>query len=140
MTTFRLPYEDHTSFNAKFFMDFSAIPSCAQQQYKDSVDLVTMLKRFGQGAPMPTNYVPPTYGDYSGVMDYKTSLDTVRAAAENFMSLPARVRDRFKNDPQSLLAFMADPANHDEAYSLGLVTTPPAPPSPPPAVADPTVA
>lgn len=131
MTTFRLPHEDHSSYNAKFFLDFSSIPSMAQQQYKDSCDLPTMLVKFGQGQPMPTNYIPPTYGDYSGVEDYKTSLDTVRAAAENFMSLPARVRDRFKNDPQVLLQFLSQESNRQEAFDLGLVSTPPPPPPPP---------
>lgn len=124
-------------------ISFEGVESMTQQQFKDGADLNLMLVKFGQGVPMPTNYVPPTYGDFSGVGDYMSCLQSVRSAAENFMTLPARIRDRFKNDPQALLEFVTKPENHKEGFELGLFQNPPkdpapsVPPAPPPAASPP---
>jgi hypothetical protein len=37
------------------------------------------------------------------------------------MALPANIRSRFDNDPAKLIDFMENPANREEAESLGLV-------------------
>jgi len=70
------------------------------------------------------------YGDFSGVPDYKTGLEMVMAAEEMFMSLPAKIRDRFGNDPAKFIDFATNEDNIDELRSMGLAPQPPAPPEP----------
>lgn len=62
------------------------------------------------------------YGDFSTALDYQSSIEVVRKAEEQFLALPARVRERFHNNPSEMLAFVADPKNGDEAVKLGLAT------------------
>lgn len=74
------------------------------------------------------NETPPTYGDFSNVDDYMSAQQSVINAQADFDNLSAAIRDRMHNDPATLIRFMSDPKNHDEAVSLGLITSPPSEP------------
>lgn len=97
----------------------------AQQQFKDEVDINTIVRRFGLTGEMPDNYRPPQSGDFTGVTDYQSALNALIAADEAFLEIPAEVRERFANDPQKLMEFLANDKNRDEAVKLGLVQPPP---------------
>ena len=105
-------------------------PSLTQQQFKDDADLNVMLERFKVTGNMPVPAALPQYGDFSGVSDFRTALDTVRKAEGQFMALDAKLRARFGHDPQALLEFISDDKNREEAVKLGLVN--PAAPVPEP--------
>lgn len=96
-------------------------PSRTQQSFRDECDINTIVRRFGLTGQMPTNLRMPEYGDYSGVVDFKTAMDAVGAAREGFERLPAEVRARFHNEPQELLEFLGNGDNREEAAKLGLV-------------------
>lgn len=70
------------------------------------------------------------YGDFSGVPDYKTGLELVMAADEMFSSLPARIRERFGNDPAKFIEFATDSKNQEELIKMGLAPRPAEPPKP----------
>lgn len=93
----------------------------AQQQFKDEVDINTIVERFGLTGQLPDDVRTPQYGDYEGVFDFQTAMNAVREAQENFMELPAKTRARFHNDPQELLEFLDEEQNRPEAVKLGLV-------------------
>lgn len=93
----------------------------AQQQFAQEVDINEIVRRFGLTGELPENVRVPQSGDFTGIGDYQSAMQAVRAAQESFMELPAEVRARFSNDPQALMVFMDDPANRDEAVKLGLV-------------------
>jgi len=95
--------------------------SLAVQSERDECDINTIVARFGLTGKMPSDLRAPTYEDYSGVGDFKSSVDAVRTASETFMELPADVRFRFRNDPQEFLTFASDEKNFDELAKLGLV-------------------
>ena len=59
----------------------------------------------------------PLYGDFTQVADYQTALNTVNNAREQFAQLPAKLRDRFDNDPAKMLAFV-NGAVTDETHKL----------------------
>lgn len=101
-----------------------------QQQFKDECDINTIVRRFGVSGEVPVSGRVPSYGDFSGVSDYREALHAVRDAEASFMSLPAAVRERFGHDPARFVDFCLDPANLAEARALGL-----APPLPEPASA-----
>jgi len=96
-------------------------PTRAQQHHKDECDINVILERFGKTGHLPVNAISGTYGDFSGVHDYHTALNTLIAAESEFDSLPAQIRKKFANEPSNLIEFLNDPKNKDEAIQLGLV-------------------
>lgn len=96
-------------------------PSLAQQSFKDDADINVMLERFKVTGQLPQGVYMPTYGDFTGVSDYRSAREAILRAEHAFMDMPANIRSRFDNDPQKFLEFCADDANRDEAVRLGLV-------------------
>ena len=96
-------------------------PSLAQQHMKDECDINVIVERFGVTGQIPVRAIEPSYGDFSGVNDYHTALNKIKAAEAEFMALPAKLRARFDHDPNALLNFLENEANRDEAIELGLI-------------------
>ena len=96
-------------------------PTRAQQHHKDECDINVILERFGKTGQLPVNAISGTYGDFSGVYDYHTALNTLIAAESEFDSLPANIRKQFGNEPAKLIEFLNDDNNRDKAIELGLV-------------------
>lgn len=126
---FRTGY-DH-DFGPRGDIDFGDEPSLAIQSAKDECDINCIIDRANRGIqPQFTNLQTPVYGDVSSVQDYQTALNLITEAQGHFDSLPASVRDRFNNNPATLLKFLNNPQNRKEAESLGLVQPPEPEPAP----------
>jgi len=97
----------------------------AVQSAKEECDINTIVKRFGLTGELPDDLRMPQSGDFTGVSDFHSAMNIVRAAEEEFMRVPAELRARFNNDPARLMAFLDDDKNRDEAVKLGLVNKPP---------------
>lgn len=97
-----------------------ADPSLAQQQFKDEVDINVLLERFRVTGEMPQGVRLPTYGDFTGISDYRQAAEAIRVAKDAFMSLPADVRKRFDNDAAAFVEFCSDKGNLEELRKLGL--------------------
>ena len=106
-------------------------PSLTQQHFTEDADLNVIAKRFGlDNAPMPPAPADPRYyGDFSMAPDLRTIMDRVNDARNHFMALPAKLRARFNNDPDTLWSFVNDPDNTEEAVRLGLLKKPEPPPA-----------
>lgn len=114
----------------KFFTQFDPPPveglrcsleSNVQQHMKDECDINKLIERYTMtGGREGGHSTPGFYGDFTAI-DYQNALDVVALADEQFMSLPAAVRDRFSNNPAKLLHFLEDESNRAEAERLGLV-------------------
>lgn len=98
-----------------------ADPSLAQQQFRDECDINVILERFNATGQLPVVPLNPEFGDFSGVYDYQSALNAVIAAEQSFDSLPARVRERFANDPAAFVDFCLDESNREEMRQLGLL-------------------
>lgn len=96
--------------------------SLTQQSEMESADINVIMRRFGVTGQLPQGVRMPTYGDFTGIGDFRSAVEAMDAAQESFMQMPAGVRDRFKNDPEAFVAFCSDPANIGEAAKLGLVS------------------
>lgn len=96
----------------------------AQQQFKEDSDINEIVRRFGLTGQLPENFRAPVSGDFTGVNDFQTAMNAVRAAQEQFDTLPAEVRAEFSNDPQRLMDFLAEEKNRDKAIEMGLVNKP----------------
>lgn len=101
---------------------FCKDPSLAQQQFKDDGDVNSIMQKFLRTNDMSLfQQGNPQYGDFTGVNDLQTALNIVIAAEEAFTALPARIRNRFDNDPVQFANFLNDKKNFDEAKELGLL-------------------
>lgn len=93
-----------------------------QQQYKDEVDINTIVERFGVTGELPPPMNFPTEQDFEETFDFQTAMNTIVQAQTSFMTLPAKARARFNNSPQQFMEFIHDPDNIDEAIKLGIAT------------------
>lgn len=104
-------------------------PSMTKQAFKDECDVNMIMKKFERtGMVAHLAQYQGSYADVSAGLDFQASLDMVQRAHDAFMTLPAKVRKRFENDPGAFLDFVNDPANEKEMIELGLKEAPqPAP-------------
>lgn len=94
--------------------------SLTNQSMAEDADINVMVRRFGLTGTMPQGLIPPTYGDFVGITDFRSALHAIKDAEERFMQMPAEVRRRFDNDPQEFVAFASDSGNVDELVKMGL--------------------
>lgn len=125
MNDFRTPYNyDGLEWSNQFGL---ACPekTLAQQQFRDECNINILYARYLETGEMPQVLEGLTYGNFEGIFDFQTAQNAVRTAEGLFLQLPARLKNRFDNDPQKLLQFLADETNREEAEFLGLVNKEP---------------
>lgn len=113
--------------------EFVYLPSMTKQEFQAECDINNVIKSFSQTGMfkhVSARAAEGAYQDLPDGFDFQESLHTVNRAREAFMTLPAKVRQRFGHDPAEFLAFSADPSNLEELRQLGLAKAP-APPAPP---------
>lgn len=93
----------------------------AKQSFKEECDINVIMRRYVSSGQLPPGVGVGSYGDFSGPSDLLEARVLLQRAEAQFASLPARVRERFKNDPGAFLAFVQDKANEEEARELGLL-------------------
>ena len=91
------------------------------QEFKEETDINTIIDRFGIG----NEFTPPdgwitSIDLIDAPTDYQTVMNQLNEAKAQFMSIPAKIRGQFENDPGKFMAFASDPANVDEMVRLGL--------------------
>ncbi|QXP08032.1 MAG: internal scaffolding protein [Arizlama microvirus] len=102
--------------------------SLTNQSDLPNTDINNIMARFEKTGLVPGTDRPPMYGDFTEVKDFHTQLSAIRRVEEAFLLLPAKVRNRFQNNPQDLINFLEDSKNDKEAVALGLKEAPPPPP------------
>lgn len=110
-------------------------PSLADQAGAADTDINTIVRRFNLTGELPlTKRVPYPYAvDVDEILDYRTCLDRINAAAASFASLPAHVRSEFENDPGKFVTFAENPDNLEKMREWGLAPAAAVAPSSPPA-------
>jgi phage internal scaffolding protein len=110
-----------------------------KQNHKAECDINNIIKQYQKTGIL--NHVANSTAEYLNLpsnFDYQDALNTVIAAEDAFNQLPSKVRDRFSNDPASLLAAINNPAMRTELEEFGILKKPASPPpSPPPTPAPP---
>lgn len=94
--------------------------SLTVQSEKDSCDLNVLMQRYTVRGELPQLNMPPLQGDFTDTPTYQEALNLMVSANRSFMALPARVRNKFENDPGQFVAFMSDENNRDEIRQMGL--------------------
>lgn len=121
----KITYRDNGS---KRISTINNEPSKTDQQWKDDVDVNSILRKFQKTGQL-THFakVQGQYGDVSNIPDLDQAMQQIVDAKEAFQGLPSAIRARFGNDPSQMLQFLQDTSNDDEAIKLGLKTKPPKP-------------
>lgn len=112
--TFRHPHKRVTVNTGSF--------THTKQSCKDECDIHKILSQYKKtGILTHINSARPNYTDLPSSSDYQTALNTIIEAENCFSDLPAVVRDRFGNDPETFLKAFGDPKMADELRELGLL-------------------
>lgn len=119
----------------KISLEFNPELDRTQQEFADECDINSIMARYQKTGLLDfVNQHQPQYGDATG-LEYLDMQNQIVAAKNMFADLPAKIRDRFANDPAKFLDFFNDPENIEEATKMGLVA-----PKTPSVVPDPTPA
>ncbi len=105
-------------------------PSRTMQSMRDECDINGIMRKYEKhGLLDHLNAHQGDYGDFSSFTSYHDSMNQVRLADEMFMTIPAKTREVFRNDPSAFLQFAQDPANAEKMveYGLAVATAPDAP-------------
>lgn len=103
-------------------------PSLTQQQFQQEANINFIVKRWKKTGVDPRDHERvPLVGDLSTVPNFQQAQNQVRVVMELFEGLPAKVRERFQNSPEKMLAFVNDPSTQEEAIALGIAKRRPEP-------------
>lgn len=98
-------------------------PSLTQQQFAAECNINNIVENHQKtGLLTHVNKSTPHWGDLGDGVDYQTALNHLLLAEESFMSLDAKIRAQFENDPAQFLDFVSDPANAEKMVEMGLAT------------------
>lgn len=106
-------------------LDFHENDGMTRQSFRDECNVNMIMDRFIATGVFPLPKLQPRYGSLIG-LDLHDLMDQVADAGEAFDALPAKLRDRFNNDPQQFVEFVLDPTNADELIRMGLAEAKPA--------------
>lgn len=102
-------------------------PSRTKQSYAEDADINNIVARFLKTGQLPENIRTGGWvsSDFTKAPEnYMQAMRLVIDAREQFMSLPAKLRDKFKNDPHQLEEWLSDPDNLEDSYKYGLRVRP----------------
>lgn len=92
-----------------------------RQEFAEEADVNHLMARFEKTGQLPFNSVgAPAYLDVSEVPDLATALQVVEDAKAAFMTLPAKVRAEFENDPVQFVQYAENPENIARMREWGL--------------------
>ena len=99
---------------------FAKGSSMTKQNFKDASDVNQIVKKFRRtGAIEHLNQWQGSYGEFLN-MDYHAAMNEIAAADSMFSTIPAHVREHFKNDPQAFIDYALDESNHAQMQEWGL--------------------
>lgn len=98
--------------------------SLTRQSEARQTDINFIMAQYEKNGTLPISQVEGMFEDVSEVGSYREMLDAVRVADEAFMSLPAKVRSHFDNNPALLLDAMNDESRRQELVDLGVINPP----------------
>lgn len=90
------------------------------QSAKEDCDINKIVTRALRTGIALVNGREPMYGDFSSGEDYLSLMNRIAKTEQNFMLLPADVREKFGNSPAALFDWLAKEENFEEAAELGL--------------------
>lgn len=124
-------YVEKDGSNPSFSLDCSNLPSLTRQEFADDANINTIMAQYEKsGVISHINTTPPAYLDVSDVPNLANAIQLIRDSETAFMTLPAKTRLEFDNDPVKFIDWAQNPDNIDKLREYGLAE--PLPIDPPP--------
>lgn len=96
-------------------------PTMTKQAFKDETNINNIMARYIKDGVMDhVNTHQGNYGNFIGYENYHTSLNQILQAEAMFLTIPAKIRALFNNDPATFLAFADNPENQKTMVEIGL--------------------
>lgn len=92
-----------------------------KRSFAAECDINNIMKKYERTGVLPELKARGVYGDFSEAVDYQEACNLVLHAETQFNGLPARVRERFANDPVKFLEFVQDGRNAQAMAEMGLM-------------------
>lgn len=109
-----------------------------QQHFKEAVDINNILAKYRKtGIIEHVKLAKERYGDFTELGEYAVHLDKVAKAQQAFESLPAELRNQFKNSIPGFFEYIQKEENFDQCVQWGIFEKPQEPKAGTPAAADP---
>lgn len=107
-------------------------PSATMQNFKDDADINCIISRFETTGVLVDPTVPvsrvPQFGDFSELPSFQEAQNVMVVATNAFNALPAKIRERFGNNPATYFDFVQGlkkgSDEYAEAVRLGIVNEP----------------
>lgn len=116
---FRKPYQKQVLVQIEF-----KEPTMTQQHFKEECDVNNIMAHWTSTGELPSQTrFEPRYVDSTQFGDYKHALDTVLQLEELFEGLPKNLQNKFNYDIPTMIDWLQDETNFDEAQRLGLILT-----------------
>lgn len=103
-------------------IDCTGDPGRTDPSAAKDADINNIVATYHKTGYFPTAERAAIFADVSNAPSYQEALQTVINAENAFMELPAKIREKFQNDPAQMLAFLDDPNNRPEAAALGMLS------------------
>ena len=102
-----------------------------RQEFAAECDINNLLAAYERDGTVPmVNPIAGQYLDVTDVPDLQSALDIVDRAQAAFMTLSAKVRREFDDDPVKFVQFAQDPENLEQMRTWGLAPPPEPEPKP----------
>lgn len=102
-------------------ISFDQHPSLTKQAFAEECDINNIVqKNLDKGINPFQDPRQMPYADVSNTLSFHEAQNFVFAVEDQFLSLPAELRDRFNNDPKIFMDYFEDPKNQTELQNLGL--------------------
>lgn len=103
-------------------LDFSDQEVITTQEFKEESDINTIMARHANLGIAPTfTGDVGRYEDFATAPSFHEAMEIIAKSQQQFEALPAKVRERFDNDPGKFLEWAHDEKNIDEAERMGLL-------------------
>lgn len=102
-------------------LSFLNAPSRTKQEFRDEVNINTIIQRMLKAGRITPATAEPLYLDVSLHDDYHAMQNRIGSVKSIFERLPAADRAAFGNDPAVMLEWAANPENEAEAIELGIL-------------------
>lgn len=115
----------YTRFNRRRGKWLSCDPDgdLTKQEFEKEADVNNVISQYMRTGVMPGSAFStrnPQFGDFSGVRDLQSAEMILQQSHDAFMTLDPHVRERFRNSPAELEAFIRAADQNPELYAEGV--------------------
>lgn len=105
-------------------LDFKGEKTMTEQSHKEDVDINQIMARAMRGEQ--SEYMQQNQGRYGDVspIQYHQAQIIMADARSLFEGMPAKIRNKFDNNPEKFLKYVQDDKNKSEMIELGMITNP----------------